>query len=277
VDGHGHRTAMNRHPVLVPTSSGTLTGIIHEPVGEPRACLVALHGATGRAGPNRVWVRLADSLARHGILVFRLDDYDYAQPMPAKGYLATSVEAVAEGITWFRERTSGLDMLLCGRCAGAAQCLAYAALHDDAAGLALVVPVLQREPIRRKTPWYLPGLATLVKRRAHKVGRALLPSVTDRVARNVTGFDQSGLDDDVRSWVAALDPSLPIWILLGERDHQWRRLWAPESRPAGFDSAEVEVVPGVRLNSTEYLREQQIVIDRVTDWAVRCVCAPDPS
>jgi pimeloyl-ACP methyl ester carboxylesterase len=260
---------VKRYPVLVPTSAGVLTGVVHEPEGEPLACLVALHGGTGRSGPNRVWVRLAGALAADGFVVLRLDDHEIGSPLVREEYWSDSMLATGEGIAWFRERTRGLDMLLCGRCIGAAQTLSYAARHDDVAGIGLVVPTLQRGQVRGSRPLGREGFVMRMKRRAHRVGRAVAPSLTTRVASGIPAFDHPWVDPEVSGWFAAIDASVPMWVLLGERDHQWRRLWAVDPRPPELGAAEIEVVPDIRLNSTEYLREQQIVIERVTAWALR--------
>jgi pimeloyl-ACP methyl ester carboxylesterase len=256
---------MTRHPVVVPTSAGVVTGVVHEPDDDPVAAVLLLHGGTGRSGPNRVWACLADSLSRRGLIAFRTDDRDVEKPEQNRDFPARTA-AAGDAIGWFAQQTPGLELLLVGRCVGARACLSYAATHGGVAGVGLVAPRFNHETVKNTT--WSRGPAASLKRAAVR----LVPSLASRVARSVVRtFDQGQLDPEAKSIAARLDPSLPLWILLGDRDRQWSSLFRAETRPAELAGAEVEIVPDVVLHANRTLRSQEVVIDRVTAWALRTV------
>jgi alpha/beta superfamily hydrolase len=63
-------------PFLVPHDSGTLFGILAEPIAAPRPPLAAVFlnaGAVRRIGPNRLWVEAARQAAAAGLPTLRID------------------------------------------------------------------------------------------------------------------------------------------------------------------------------------------------------------
>src|SRR5438309_2314262 len=49
---------VTRRAVLVPTSYGILSAVVHEPESTPVMCIATFHGAMGRFGPNRIYARV---------------------------------------------------------------------------------------------------------------------------------------------------------------------------------------------------------------------------
>lgn len=252
---------MKRYPVVLATSHGRVAGVVHEPEAEPAAGVVLLHGGTGRSGPNRVWVRLAESLAAAGLVAFRTDDRDVEDPAQNDDY-ALRAAIATEAIEWFAGETSGLDLLIVGRCMGAQVCMDCAAALSGVIGVGLIAPRFHHlDPTLVERAG---GAFGTLKRAAFRA----MPRLTERVARKVVStYDQSRLDPGVTTALAEIH--CPLWVLLGDGDRQWLSLFTPEGRPAALAGAEFEIVPDTIVHTNRTLRSQEVVVDRVTAWAVR--------
>ena len=99
-----------------------------------------LHGAgSTRAGTNQVWTGVARSLADLGVVTFRVDYPGYGESHEADRSPIQRA-AVGDAVTWFRERTRDLGLLLVGVCAGVIPA-AELALHDaNVRGFAAMTP-----------------------------------------------------------------------------------------------------------------------------------------
>ena len=239
---------MKRAAVLIPTSAGALEGIVHVPEGAPAAAAVVVPGATSRAGTNRKWARLADALAAQGIVVLRYDAVDSDALDDAAGEMRAH-----EAIDWFRERTDGADLLLCGLCYGARATLLYAAARRPL-GIALVTPLLKR------------GIGRRDKLSVHAA--QLMTRITVRTGIRLPSRSK-GFDPAIARALTTIGSSPSPLIVVGERDHQWRPWWNTSKRPEALASATIEVVPGLQLHSPRTLETQAAAIERVTAWAVR--------
>jgi hypothetical protein len=242
---------MKRAAVLVPTSLGAAEAVVHIPDGSPVAAAVALHGLSGRAGTNRQWARVADALAEIGIVVLRFDYLAFGDGL-LEDDGARSAGAV-EAIDWFRDRTVGLDLLLCGKCYGARPCLTYAAAHPHL-GLALVAPLLRMRHGRQNRLsvhfWQL--LARIAARTGVRLPARSRP-----------------IDPEMARAVKVIGSAPPPWILIGERDYQWRSWANPNTAPPELASAVIEVVPGIQVHSPRTLAGQNASVEHVAVWAQR--------
>jgi cytochrome P450/alpha/beta superfamily hydrolase len=147
---------VKEHPILIPTSVGTMAGMVAEPGGDPRAATILLPGAggPGRAGVNAFWTRVSRSLGERGFLTLRFDypNRGNGSSAPAPG---VDLEALAEAgedadllamvdvATWFRERTDRLDVYVAGECHGARMALELLPHDSDVAGVFVVAPYLR--------------------------------------------------------------------------------------------------------------------------------------
>jgi len=246
---------MTRTAILVPTPHGPLEAIVHEPDGSPVACAVALPGATSRAETNRKWARVADSLAGLGIVVLRFNYLDEQKELRLDD--AAGLAHACEGIDWFRDRMAPLGLLLCGHCQGTRVCLMYAAANPTL-GVGLVAPLLPESFGRRD--------------RASIHAMQLLARLASR-ARVRLPARSKALDPDMARDLVAVGSNPRPWILIGDRDYQWRGLMDPRSLPRELASTDVEVVPGVQLHNSRTLDSQDVMVERVTAWAARTLAA----
>jgi hypothetical protein len=237
---------VSRAAVLVTTSVGAVEGIVHVPDGASIAAAVVVPGADSRAGTNRKWARLGDALAERGIVALRYDAVDEADLGDAAQTRAREV------IDWFRDRSDTADLLLCGLCYGARACVTYAASHPPL-GLALVTPLLRRR-LGRKDRLSVHASQVLT-RIATRTG-VRLPS------------RRAALDPPIARALEQIGSSPSPWILLGERDYQWRSWWSSKA-PRELSWSTLEVVPELQLHSSRTLEVQETTIERVSAWATR--------
>ena len=245
---------MKRTAVFVPTSGDPLEAIVHEPDGSPVACAVALPGAMSRAETNRKWARAADALADLGIVVLRYNYLDGSDETHMDD--ADRRQWAREGIEWFRNRMAGLDLLVCGHCYGSGVALSYAAANRTL-GLALITPFLGSLGRHDRATMHAMQLLSRVASRAG----VRLPSRT------------RSLDPEPSRDLVTIGSSPRPWVLVGERDYQWRSWTNPATAPPELASVDIEVVRGVQLHSARTPMGQDALIERLAGWAARTLAA----
>jgi cytochrome P450 family 135 len=249
-----------QQPVLIPTSVGTVGGIITEPITRPRAAALLLSGAggCGRAGVNAFWAGLARELAERGVINLRFDyphrgNGSIAVPpgidMEAREDARESIDIAAtrEAAIWLRERTDGLDLLVAGECHGGRLALELLPYQPDIAGLFVVAPYLRE------------SFAPLVERE--------MPGAPDDDSIEI--LDERML----ASLRELLERGRPAWVLIGGEEGSdparlKHRLGSPGRR------LEVEVAPGYRLHPVAAPDVQAEVRRRLTRRIARAL---DPS
>src|SRR5207248_2295738 len=123
------------HPVLIPTGSGLIGGVVSEPADIPVAAqLMFLHGAGDpRAGVNAHWSRTMRGLAALGYQVVRLDwaqTWESHSALP-DGPIQDRKVPLPELVAWFRAHDEGRPFVLLGSCFGADAAAELAPdLHD---------------------------------------------------------------------------------------------------------------------------------------------------
>ncbi len=145
------------HEESVRLASGAL-GIATLPAGTPRGALVLLNaGATPRIGPNRLHVRLARTLAAHGVLVLRLDLRGLGDSPSAGGIpfgtvypAGAAIEDVAAAVAFAREHGAP-RVTVAGVCAGAYHAL-QAAIDGVAADAVIAINPLTFRPVAGMPP-----------------------------------------------------------------------------------------------------------------------------
>lgn len=177
----------------------SLVGVITEPATpsppERPAILFLNAGVVHRVGPNRLHVRLARELARHGFLSMRFDFSGLGDSRPRADPTPFAQAAVAEtrqGMDVLASSRGAHSFLLVGICSGADNALRAAGHDDRVAGAVLIEPYTIPAPgfllyqYRRKIldprSWWrlLRGrsevLGTLRERRAEGAAPATTPA-----------------------------------------------------------------------------------------------------
>jgi cytochrome P450/alpha/beta superfamily hydrolase len=253
----GKRLGVNEHPLLVPTSVGTLAGIVAEPAGDPRAAAVLLPGSggPGRAGVNAFWTRVARGLAERGILTLR---FDYPHRGNGSSPLAADVDvdvraemgedvdvaALLEVTAWFRRRLGGLDMFVAGECHGARLALELLPHDREVAGVFAVAPYLRDR--------FVP---LSVREEPGSLDEEGIEILDARMRQSLREF---------------LELGRPAWVLIGGLEGEdpfrlQRRLGEPGHR------LEIEVVPGFKIHPVASPEVQAQVGARLTRRIVRAL------
>ena len=140
-------TAADEMPVFFDADGDALFGVWTRPTGDPNGTAVLLLSGAGRAGGgvpspgrNRIWVRLARSLAADGFAALRMDysgigestgantDVDLASPL---------ADEVTAAVRWLRAQGAD-NVVLVGTCFGGRSALAAAPQLDEVSGVALL-------------------------------------------------------------------------------------------------------------------------------------------
>lgn len=262
--------SMNEHPVLLDTPAGPVSLMVTEPETPALAAAVLLHGAAGsRAGVNRIWARLARSLASLGIVVVRLDYPGLGSSLGTKEtgprrHDATSDDrAVRAVVHWLKKRTQGLDLLVVGACYGG-RVGARLAATERLAGLALIAPALHILGAGKRSLRFRIQEAARVRLRALQKRR--LSASQTRTGERA----DSQVDPKVASSIATGIDRTATWLLIGAED-AWMRLLPELQRQIGpsHSRLELEVIPGVALQGYRTREAQEAIIERVAAWARR--------
>ena len=121
----------------------SLVGILTKPAGpgKPRAATVFIHGWGGnRIGPHRIIVKVARTLAEHGIASFRFDlgGRGDSQGDPDSATLDTMIEDTCGAVAFMRERLGDIPMSLWGICSGGNVAIGAATLRSEVSRLVLL-------------------------------------------------------------------------------------------------------------------------------------------
>ena len=286
--------------VVVPTAAGhVLAGTLTIPAGASRSKRVpAIVTITGSGpqdrdeylgfGDYRPFRQLADSLARRGIAVLRMDDRGTGASTGTFKH-TTSAEFgddIRAGLAYLRTRPDidGARLGLVGHSEGAVTAPMVAAVEPDLKGIVLLAGVAR--PVRSALDMQMKNLI---------MHNALL-SVAGKdsaIAAIPTRIDSMMAADPWMKFFLTHDPAAtarrvqtPVLILTGANDQQAPPDQVPELeaafRDAGNRDVTARVIPGVNhlfvvdpdgfpLNYTKLptpLRIQQEIVGEVVDWIV---------
>ncbi|HXB57691.1 MAG TPA: alpha/beta fold hydrolase [Vicinamibacteria bacterium] len=125
----------------------SLVAVITEPsgaLGRERPAVIFLNaGVLHRVGPNRIHVRLARELARHGFVSMRFDfsglgdSRSRRDPTP---FVESAVAETRQGMDLLASSRGAQSFLLIGICSGADNALRAAGLDERVVGTALIEP-----------------------------------------------------------------------------------------------------------------------------------------
>ena len=234
---------MTSRPLLLDSPIGPVGIGLTEPSETPTGAVLLLPGGARRTGPNRLWPRLASSLAMQGFTVARMDlpghgDSDLIPPGSAN-----DLAAARHAARWFADyvRTNEL-VLVCG-CYGSR--LAGAVLDEvNVTGAGLIVPYLRtRYPNMRAA------------------------RVRGRVTRALVRRRPSTVDKKMVRTLALNSNKTPLWILVGEKDVSARYVGEVKAAAKDQSRVHIEVLPDVAIHTHSSPVTQDMTIEHVTRWA----------
>jgi dienelactone hydrolase len=249
---------MTDHPVLIPTSIGPIGGIVTDPEGDRKGAVVVIAGVGGRRfGVNGMWTSLAWDLAEQGFVVLRVD-YPGGQGDSSMATKDGTLRPFREVISWFEDRTADLGLLLIGACYGARLAVSVGSADERVRGVGFITPTFVQWK-RRKGEGEEESLASKVRRKARKqIGRVAPLSLEPRLVEAV----------------ADAAKRMPVWAVVGEKDHRSRtdlsRLTTMLGRE-GRNGLEIEEIPSLILHTQPTLDGQRTTRDRVAGWAMRAL------
>ena len=269
-------------PVFVPAGGERLAGIVCAPtVGLEDLGVVLLTGANyTRTHRNRMWVRAARELAERGIPSIR---FDYHGVGDSTGRvvidLEVALEVDANGAADLLRAVTGVSRLaFVATCFGGRTAMAAAAPRDDVVSTtAFPLPILVpsaplRPPLRRRVRQRIKrsdlGARLLrnprVKRvRTQVAERRDAPEmiVSPSFLRHTAGAARHG---EVRFVMGETTKELPETRRLIE---ELRRQLEPEA----FDRVELEIVPGTDIHRFQTFADQDVVVSRTVEAAMRAL------
>lgn len=289
-------------PVFFPTNESTYCGLISIPTsGMMRTTgvvLLAGTGAgTGTVGRNRMWVKLARTLADAGTVVLR---FDYAGVGDSSGDLvgddldSPAVDALRAAFDVLESR--GIDdIVLVGTCYGARTALAGSVGDPRVTGIYLLVPPVRSPQKGSAGSDHLAndaGLVTLARKAiaprtmkrllrskgARKATGRVLAARSRSAAGRLTGSSGASADRAmdaapgfVRPLLDLLEDGVPVRFLFGQDDFFWmefeealRGRLGRAIRTFG-DLVQIDTIPGV-LRGFPSVRVQDLTIDSVVGW-----------
>jgi dienelactone hydrolase len=242
---------LSEHPVLIPTSTGPLEGIVSEPDGVRRAALLLMQGRgrSGRSGVNAVWTRTARDLSELGVAVLRAD-YSRSRNSsgsPLRGAAAKARARLRQDVPlrheiaeWFRQRVGSRELLLVGSCYGARVAIHVAALNPSVSGLFLIAPYILK-----------PG------------------SRWDRLRRRMTGRNRLAgmrIDPAAATDLAHVIERVPVAMVFGEHD-VFDPALLRQALGTQADAFELGLIPGLALHPVHSPEVQDAVLERTVRWA----------
>ena len=244
---------MRAQPVLINTPLGPLGAALTEPAGRPVAAALVLPGGGRRTGPNRLWGRLAESMAESGILVGRIDipghgDSDLISP---EGKNVD--QAMRYAGRWLSEYAGNLETTLVCGCYGS-RLVGPILKEASVARMALIVPYLRtRYPNVRAFNQRARLARWMIRRR---------PGATDKKM--------------VRE-LAAYSEKTPVWVLVGEHDVAARYVGALREAARDRNSVTIETIEGVAIHTHSSAQSQDLTIRHVTDWITSHIDTREPA
>jgi pimeloyl-ACP methyl ester carboxylesterase len=290
-------------PVFFPETENTYSGIISTPISDSMSTtgvilLAGTGSGTGTIGRNRMWVRMARTLADSGILTLR---FDYAGVGDSTGDMvgynldAPAVEAIRAAFDLLTSR--GVEeILLVGTCYGARTALAGSVGDPRITGIHLLAP-----PVRSNTKGsggadHLAehsGSAAIMRKAVtpRTIKRLLMNRGTRIAAARVISIKMGGSKGaSARSESQSMERAqgasrgflsplrrlladgVPVHFLFGTDDFYWTEFnLAAEGRLGDDldtfkDLVDIRTVPGI-LRGFPSVRVQNLAIESVVDWA----------
>jgi len=297
-------------PVFFPEPDKTNFGLLSEPttVDSKKTGVLLLSGTFGGTttlGRNRMWLKMARTLADRGYPVLRLDytglgdsigdAYCYALETPAVQEAKAAFDLLAE--------RGATDVLIVATCYGSRGALAGAAGDPRVRGIYLLVPPIRSGAKGAGGADHLAeyvGTGELAKRALSKrVIRKLIKSprarqAAVRVVAKKLGIARGEKVDQAAETEAAtaaastrdadegfhrplhrlLTDGVPIRFLYGDDDFFWTEFQEASEGRLGrdldrfSDLIEIETVPGV-VRGFLSIRVQDVVINTTVDWIER--------
>lgn len=295
-------------PIFYPEPDLTYFGILAEPTTAPTRTtgvilLSGTFGGTTTLGRNRMWLKMARSLADRGYPVLRFDYTGIGDSVGDAVCYELESPAVPELRAGFDLLSSRgvTDFLVVGTCYGSRTALAGSVGEERVRGIHLLVP-----PVRTGTKGvggadhlaeYV-GTASLAKRAfSPRILRKLFRSKKARIAarrvvtqklgalfgRGKTAPQTSNATEPTTRDAAPgfqrplrqlLSDGVPVQMLFGEDDFFWTEFQEARNGRLGevlsqhSDLLEVETVPGI-VRGFLSVRVQDAVINSVVSWVER--------
>ncbi len=132
--------------VVVFGKASRLVGIVHDPpaevcVAEAPAVILLNAGMVHRVGPNRMYVKLARTLAAQGVLVLRFDFSGFGDSGVRQDHLPMAksvIDETQEAMSFLSKQFGPKRFVLMGLCSGATASLKTAAIDERVVGAVLI-------------------------------------------------------------------------------------------------------------------------------------------
>ena len=277
------RRAYDEFPVFVPAGGERLAGVICAPVGELEDLGVVLFtgGNYTRGHRNRMWVRAARELAERGVPSIR---FDYHGVGDSTGDLVVDLESPLEedanGVADVLRRATGVTRLaFVATCFGGRTAMAASARRRDVVSetlfpLPILVPATapSRAPLRRR-------IRQRIKR--SELGANLLRAPSVKRARTQVAQRREaptlvvspGFRRDTALTAARTDVRFVMGETTKERPEVERLLQelCRDLRPEDHARIVLEVVPGTDIHRFQTFADQEVVISRTVEAAMRAL------
>jgi pimeloyl-ACP methyl ester carboxylesterase len=271
------------YPVFVRADGERLAGVICAPAGELEDLgVVLLTGANyTRTHRNRMWVRAARELAERGIPSIR---FDYHGVGDSTGQviieLEVALDADANAAADLLKAATGISRLaFASTCFGGRTAMAVGAHRDDVVSVtAFPLPILvpaaapTKAPLRRRLRQRIKG---------SELGAKLLRNPRVRKARTQVARSREAptlvVSPRFRTDTALMVKRGAVRFVIGETTKELpetRRLideLRPHLRPEELERIEIEVVPGTDIHRFQTFADQDVVISRTVDAAMRAL------
>lgn len=296
--GHASRD----EPVFFPAPESTYCGLLSMPRSDTMSTtgvvLLAGTGAgTGMIGRNRMWVRMARTLADAGTPVLR---FDYAGVGDSDGEMVgydldtPAVDALQAAFDLLGSRGVD-DIIVVGTCYGARTALAGSVGDPRVAGIHLLVPPVRSSKKGAAGAEHLAGYAgsasiarkavaprtikrLLKDKGARKAAKRFLAARARRTTGTLSGSASRRADRTTeasrgfeRPLHHLLADGVPIHILFGMDDFYWTEFKEAAKGRLGEDLdlyedlVEVETIPGT-VRGFPSIRVQDLAIESVVEW-----------
>ena len=290
---------LDETPVVVPAGREELFAVWSRPTGPANGTAITLLPGAGivtSVHRNRMFVRLARSLAAQGYHVLRFDWHGVGMSsgnVSSFGLQEPFTDDLAGVIEWIEAQGLAKHVLV-GTCFGARTALAGAAAVRSLSAIALVSPPVLDFERGEDTPveWNARRLArrltsrdtlrgfldrdrrSVYRRFATTKVRSVFRTVQARIQGTPPAPRAGVTDGFLRDFEGLVRRRIPVLFLYGEEDGLWKHFEAarageldPLLRKAG-GLVEVESYAGY-LHGFDNLGAQQAVLDRVPQWLGR--------
>jgi pimeloyl-ACP methyl ester carboxylesterase len=290
-------TASADQPVFFPESDPKFFGIVSEPEGTVNDTAVVLlsgtYGGTTTLGRNRIWLRMARSLADRGHRVLR---FDYAGIGDSVGDAVCyelekpAIDELKAGMALLADR-GAQQFIVVGTCYGSRTALMGAAGDPRVKGVHLLVPPIGSGNKGTGGAEHLAeyhGSASLIKKafskrilrklihnkRAREAARKVVTLKAKSIVSSESESEKEVKDpspDFFRPLRQLLEDGVPIHMLFGEADFFWTEFEEARQGKLGqlleshSEQVEIETIPGI-VRGFLSTRVQDACIDSVVSW-----------